>query len=137
MRKILLLTVCLAFLLSACGLKRSNPLDPNGNPGIITPSPVSGLYIVRVSSAGAANKFVELGWEANSSTNTDGYYIYRGLSYNSAYARIDTVYSVNTYSHSTNVFPGDYYYSVSAFKNYNGSVLEGRISSRLFVRVPN
>ncbi|PKN78671.1 MAG: hypothetical protein CVU48_07690 [Candidatus Cloacimonetes bacterium HGW-Cloacimonetes-1] len=134
--RILIPTLCLALILTACGLKRSNPLDPNGHSGIIIPSPVTGLHATS-SGTGAPNKYVELGWESNSSTNTDGYYIYRGLSYNSAYARIDTVLSVNSYSHNTNVLPGDYYYSVSAFKNYNGSKLEGRISSRLFVRVPN
>ena len=137
MKRLLLLTVCALMILSGCGLKRSNPLDPIGNGNITEPDQVTGLYLVRVSGTGVPNKFVELGWEANPSVNTDGYYIYRGLSYTSAFARVDTVYAVNNYSHSTNVFPGDYYYMVSAFKDYDGAKLEGRMSQRLFVRVPN
>ncbi len=139
----LILLLCL-ILLTSCMVKRNNPLDPIGNPDIIVPDQVSGLQCF-ASSAGAVNKFVELRWNANPSLNTDGYYIYMSLAYNSEYAVVDTVIT-NVSSHGGkpwhNVRAGDYWYKVSAFRevyNEDGVVLgklEGRRSEPRFIRVP-
>lgn len=132
----LLVAICL--LLAACGLKRSNPLDPNGNPSVFVPETVSNV-VCSPSPAGAANKFVIVTWDPNSPIFTTGYYVYRGLAYNSAYAVVDTVFT-NSCSHGSKpwhlVAPGDYYYKVSAFKIYPEGRLEGRLSQPAFVRVP-
>jgi len=129
-------TILLLLLTLSCGLKRSNPLDPNDNADILVPEQVSGITALP-SPANVTNKYVQLSWNANSSATTSGYYIYRGLSYFSTFAKIDTVFSTNSYSH-INIFPGDYYYKVSGFMDYgtNGR-LEGRLSTPVFVRVPN
>jgi len=128
----------LSLLVSSCGLKRSNPLDPLGNSSVVAPDPVVGITY----SNSAANQYprsVTLCWTANSPANTSGYYIYRGLGYFSAFALIDSV-QVNEFIHSsasdTSVQPGDYYYRISAYKGYPGGNLEGRKSEPLFVRIP-
>ena len=74
----------MAGLLSSCGLKRNNPLDPSSDPTIIVPEIISNLEIYP-SPPGAANKFVEMCWRANPSYSTDGYYVYRGLGYFSTF----------------------------------------------------
>ena len=116
-------------------MKRSNPLDPNANSDIVVPEQVSDLEALP-SPANVANKYVRLTWRANSTATTDGYYVYRGLSYFSEFARVDTVLTVSQYDH-INILPGDYYYRVSAFKTYGAGRLEGRLSAPVFVRVPN
>ncbi len=131
-------------LIAACTLKRDNPLDPIGHPEIIVPAPVSGVQCF-ASPVGAANKFVEVRWVANPPLNTDGYYVYRGLAYNSEYAVVDTV-ATNICNHGSkpwhSVLPGDYWYKVSAFRNINDNSgtflgkLEGRRSEPRFIRVP-
>lgn len=131
-------------LLSSCMVKRNNPLDPIGNPDIIVPDQVSGLQCF-ASGIGATNKYVELRWNANPALNTDGYYVYLGLAYNSEYAVVDTVFT-NVSSHGGkpwhNVKAGDYWYKVSAFRDVydeDGVVqgkLEGRRSEPRFIRVP-
>ncbi len=135
MKKVLYL-LCL-FLLIGCGLKRNNPLDPQLHTDILVPSQVSGL-IATPSPANVPNKYVKLDWTPSPILNTDGYYIYRSLGYSAAFARVDTVYSAaaSTYDH-IEVRPGDYYYKVSGFKALSGGRLEGRLSTSVFVRVPN
>ncbi|HOH98440.1 MAG TPA: hypothetical protein PL188_09085 [Candidatus Cloacimonadota bacterium] len=145
MRKILLILLILgALLVSACGLKRSNPLDPVGNPALEIPGTPSGLRYT-TSGSGPGTKFVNLTWDSNSSINTDGYYIYRSLAYFNTFAVVDTVLHINgnltqNFIHSSaddsTVLPGDYWYRVSAFKTYHGGRLEGRFSEPLFVRLP-
>ncbi|MCB5224061.1 MAG: hypothetical protein WCY21_00375 [Candidatus Cloacimonadaceae bacterium] len=141
----LILLLCL-ILLTSCMVKRNNPLDPIGNPDIIVPDQVSGLQCF-ASGVGATNKYVELRWNANPSLNTDGYYIYMGLAYNSEYAVVDTVTTnVSVSSHGGkpwhSVKAGDYWYKVAAFRDVydeDGKVLgklEGRRSEPRFIRVP-
>ncbi|MCB5246694.1 MAG: hypothetical protein LHW57_01535 [Candidatus Cloacimonetes bacterium] len=141
--KLLLLSLIL-LLIAACSLKRENPLDPIGNPAIIVPDQVSGVQCF-ASGAGVINKFVEVRWNANPPLNTDGYFVYRGLAYNSEYAVVDTV-ATNICNHGSEpwhlVLPGDYWYKVSAYRdvedgdgNYLGR-LEGRRSEPRFIRVP-
>jgi LysM repeat protein len=138
-RLIILGTVLLITLtVSSCGLKRSNPLDPLGNSGVVTPDPVVGITY-STSAANQNPRSVTLRWTANSPSNTSGYYVYRGLGYFSAFALIDSV-QVNEYIHSSasdiTVQPGDYYYRISAYKGYPAGNLEGRKSEPIFVRIP-
>ncbi len=136
-------SILLLLFSSACELKRSNPLDPNGNPEVIAPPHVVGLT-ASASSAGVSNRYVRLTWTKNL-TNTDGYYIYMGLAYNSEYIRIgtqlsppvtDTLLTVTWIKY--NMTPGDYYFKVSAYKSYGAAgTLEGPLSPWEYVRVPN
>lgn len=132
------LVLILALLQSSCGLKRSNPLDPFGNPNVVTPDPVIGITY-STTSANQNPRTVTLRWTANSPTNTSGYYIYRGMGYFSAFALIDSV-NTNEFNHSSSidatVLPGQYYYRISAYKGYPGGNLEGRKSEPLYIRVP-
>lgn len=125
-------------LLSSCGLRRSNPLDPLGHSGAVSPDPVVGITY-STSAANQNPRSVTLRWTANSPSNTSGYYVYRGLGYFSAFALIDSV-QVNEFIHSSasdvTVQPGDYYYRISAYKGYPGGNLEGRRSEPIFVRIP-
>ena len=136
--KLLLLVIALA-LLASCGLRRKNPLDPYENPQIIVPNTVIDI-VYTITGLGTSNKSVTFTWNANSSANTDGYYLYRGLSYNSSFAKVDTV-TTNTCTHGAKpwhiVMPGDYYYKVSAWKTYQDRRLEGPLSTHIFVRIPN
>jgi len=136
-----LLTVCFTVLLlltSACGLKRNNPLDPNADPTIILPELISNLQVFP-SPPGAASKYVDLIWQANPSYSTAGYYVYRGLGFYSSFAVVDTVFT-NRASHGSKpwhtVVPGEYYYKISAFKEYPGGRLEGRPCLPVWVRIP-
>lgn len=134
-----LLAICVAMLaLSGCGLRRKNPLDPNADPTIIVPEIISNLQVFP-SAPGAASKYVDLTWQANPEYSTDGYYVYRGLGFYSAFAVVDTVY-VNRASHGSkpwhSVVPGEYYYKISAFKQYSGGRLEGRPCLPVWVRIP-
>ncbi|HAN40902.1 MAG TPA: hypothetical protein GX398_03010 [Candidatus Cloacimonetes bacterium] len=135
---IYLILLVLAGLLSSCGLKRNNPLDPSSDPTIIVPEIISNLEIYP-SPPGAANKFVEMRWRANPSYSTDGYYVYRGLGYFSTFTIVDTVYTNNA-SHGSKpwhrVVPGEYYYKISAFKQYPDGRLEGRACQPVWVKVP-
>ncbi|MDZ4181526.1 MAG: hypothetical protein U1B83_01520 [Candidatus Cloacimonadaceae bacterium] len=138
MRYIIVILLSALLLTTSCGLKRSNPLDPTGNPDVTVPETVSNV-IGSPSPAGASTKFVTVTWNPNNPLNTDGYYVYRGLAYNSSYSVVDTVFT-NSCTHGSkpwhSVSPGDYYYKVSAFKAYPAGRLEGRVSLPTFVRVP-
>ncbi len=145
MKHFIWLSLLGALLLSACGLRRSNPLDPIGNPNLDVPEVVSNVQC-SPSPPGAANKYVTVTWEPNSNRTTDGYYVYRGLAYNSAYAVVDTVETnIGTCTHGSdpwhNVYPGQYWSKVSAFKDCYRSTgeflgrLEGRLSQPRWVEV--
>ncbi len=147
MRIALSILLVLGFFMGSCQLQRKNPLDPIGNPDVSTPQTVSNLIIYGVSGPGSDNKYVELRWDANNPLTTDGYYVYRGLAYNSAYAVVDTVGTNSCYHGSEpwhSVLPGTYWYKVSAFKEVwtNDVVpeflgrLEGRQSEARPVVVP-
>ena len=139
----LILFVTIMLLISGCGLKRDNPLDPNGNSNIVIPGEVSGLSCSAFGS-GSATRYVRMEWISNNAYNTDGYYVYRSLGYYNAYALIDTVMHVpnvatQSFIHSSandaSVSPGDYWYRISAFKRYNTGTLEGRYGTPAFVRI--
>lgn len=135
----------LALSLFACGLKRDNPLDPNGDAEIIVPGEVGGISASAYGS-GSSVRYVRLDWTSNNLYNTDGYYVYRSLGYYSAYAVVDTLLHATStitqsYTHSSandpSVSPGDYWYRISAYKSYPAGNLEGRLSTPVFVRVGN
>ena len=134
----LILIAGLLILAQSCGLRRNNPLDPNADPTIIVPEIISNLQVFP-SAPNAPNKFVDLTWQANPSYSTDGYYVYRGLGFYSTYAVVDTVFT-NRASHGSKpwhtVVPGEYYYKISAFKQYPAGRLEGRPCLPVWVRVP-
>ncbi len=137
-RSAILFLILVLVLLSACGLRRKNPIDPYGNSDILVPDVVINLTGSVQSSPGSTNKLVNFNWTANNPFSTDGYYLYRSMSFNSSYARIDTV-TVNSCIHGSkpwhSVTPGDYWYKVSAWKSYNDRRLEGPYSDRIFIRV--
>ena len=131
---------------TSCELKRTNPLDPNNNPNITAPPRVTGLT-ASGSGAGVLTKSATLTWTRNI-VNTNGYYIYMGLAYNSVYARIDTlqgnVSTGNTMSKIVFVpSAGYYYFKVSAYRNTdnNGAPLndnlEGSLSEWAIAHVEN
>jgi len=128
-RGLLLSLLCLLVL--SCSLRRSNPLDPVGNDEIIIPLPVTNVSATAQSVSGTNIRNVKINWSPNSSNDTDGYYIYRGLAYNSSYARVGEVGRVDEFIH-LNVQPNrpgeGYYYKVSAYKIYKDGRLEGRAS---------
>ena len=134
----LLILILLLGLLSACGLRRKNPIDPYGNSEILVPDVVINFEGIVQGTPGSTDKLVNFTWTANNAFSTDGYYLYRSMSYNSSYARIDTV-TTNLCSHGAkpwhNVTPGEYWYRVSAWKNYNDRRLEGPYSDRIHIRV--
>ncbi len=136
-RTVYLLLLVLAVLLSSCGLKRGNPLDPSGNHNVEAPMIISDLEIYS-SPPGAANKYVEMRWTANPPYNTDGYFVYRAIGYFSTFAVVDTVYTNNA-SHGSKpwhrVMPGQYWYKISAFKQYPAGRLEGRACEPTWVEV--
>lgn len=144
MKYIILPMLCLAVLLGACGLKRSNPLDPAAHEDLQVPEKVINIGYI-ISPSGITLKTVSFNWTPNNQQSTDGYYLYRSMGYNSEFARVDTVLTNQASSDQITcihgdepwetVMPGDYYYKVSGWKTYDDRRLEGPISDRVFVRV--
>jgi hypothetical protein len=141
--RFIILLFGLLLVLAGCGIKRDNPLDPQAN-DLTIPGDVSGLQATAFGS-GSSTRYVVFRWNSNNANDTDGYYLYRSLGYYSAFALVDTVLhipgvSLQQYTHSSandpTVAPGDYWYKISAFKNYSAGRLEGRLGTPLFVRIP-
>lgn len=102
-------------LLSACGLDRSNPLDPaSGN--ITTPSLVTGIDLSS-SGQGAQEKFIDITWTSLNSSEADGYFIYRSRSYDGSFDLIKVMYGSeqNNYRDRYKIVTGQYFYKMSAF----------------------
>jgi len=143
---ILLIVIAITIIAASCELKRSNPLDPSSHDNIVAPPRVTGLTATG-SGPGVLSKYVELKWAKNN-VNTDGYYIYRALAYNAAYAKLpDVVGNISTNAIITRVItieaPGFYYFKVSAFTNHDidgntlNTSLEGPLSEWAIARVDN
>lgn len=135
----IIILIMLIILLASCSLKRSNPLDPNGNEDIIVPEPVTGITYT-TSSQNQIPCWVKITWTANNENNTDGYYIYRGMGYYSSYALVGDV-TTNEFMHSSADDPSvqpkiDYFYRISAYKICPEGKLEGRRSEPYWVRIP-
>ncbi|GAB1468006.1 hypothetical protein MASR2M64_07030 [Candidatus Cloacimonadota bacterium] len=137
-----LFLLVLLITLSSCGLKRSNPLDPIGNPNVVVPDAVQNPTAT-ASSAHAPIKSVTLRWTPNDPANTSGYYIYRGLGYFSSYTLVGTVNDAanNSFIHSgPTVIAGNhfYFYKISASKFYPGAGnLEGARAEIPPVNIPD
>ena len=134
-----IMLILLTVFLGSCSLKRSNPLDPNGNGDIIVPEPVTGITYT-TSSQNQIPCWVKITWTANNENNTDGYYIYRGMGYYSSYALVGDV-TTNEFMHSSADDPSvqpkiDFYYRISAYKICPEGKLEGRRSEPYWVRIP-
>ena len=136
-RWLIVIIILFACFFSSCDLKRSNPLDPNGEGDIVIPDPVTGISYT--ATADQDLRVVTIRWVANSPYNTDGYYVYRGIGYNSSFALVGTV-TINEFTHSSandpSIQPGYYWYRVSAYKVYPEGKLEGRRSEPFSVIVP-
>ena len=134
----IIILIMLIILLASCSLKRSNPLDPNGNEDIIVPEPVTGITYT-TSSQNQIPCWVKITWTANNENNTDGYYIYRGMGYYSSYTLVGDV-TTNEFMHSSADDPSvqpkiDFYYRISAYKICPEGKLEGRRSEPYWVRI--
>ncbi|MDD3536040.1 MAG: hypothetical protein PHC50_07845 [Candidatus Cloacimonetes bacterium] len=141
--KLIFCLVLLTVLMVACDLKRDNPLDPQSHLDVVVPGTVSGLQLIPMGT-GTEARAVFISWNNNNIFDTNGYYVYRGLSFYSSYAIIDTVYHAmnadnQSYTHSSENDPtvqtGDYWYRISAFKDYPSGRLEGRPCTPVHVRV--
>ncbi|HNX00648.1 MAG TPA: hypothetical protein PLE74_08590 [Candidatus Cloacimonadota bacterium] len=147
MKKMIILILASLLMLLGCSLKRSNPLDPVAHPGLQIPQDITEI-IATPSSTHTTDHWVRLSWKWQNTQVADGYYVYRGQSYNGTYQRLATVTNTpvpsDTLSSSISwtdspVVPGDYFYKLSAFKRQgsdSGSALEGHISNYKYVRVP-
>ncbi len=135
-REFIIIALLAMLLIGACTLKRSNPLDPEGNPNIIVPEVVTGL-----NASVTTNKLVALSWE--SVAHPHRYNIYRCLSYDGQYQFIDTTGVIldtqgnmidegKTYTDNDVVVGEKYYYKVSAV---NAEGLEGSLSAWKYVKV--
>ncbi|MCB5235132.1 MAG: hypothetical protein LHW60_07835 [Candidatus Cloacimonetes bacterium] len=143
MKKQLLFILSLIFiiLLSSCGMRRDNPLDPMGDHGVTIPGDVTGLNASVVTNIYGAY-VVRLVW--NSAQHVDGYYIYRSLGYNNQYQKVGEMIHVSgetlqDFFHSSQtdetVRPGEYWYRVASYKAYGPNILVGRYSSPVFIRI--
>jgi len=134
---------CLALVFWGCELKHNNPLDPENNSSIQVPPQVLNLA-ASASPHGAAAKFVRLIWSKNLS-NTTGYYIYMGMAYNAQFVRVGEQGNISSDPGGqiiiwikTDMVPGDYYFKVSAYKDFgDDGILEGHLSNWVYIRVPN
>jgi hypothetical protein len=142
-----LFIACIAVcMVSSCSLKRNNLLEPLINSGetppVVTDITASG------SGAGVTNKYIQVQWKKNAA-NTDGYYIYLGLDYNTEfakYASYDSNQSENNSDYISKIIDiqsaGYYYIKVSAYRyldstDHTTPKLEGPLSVRVGVRVYN
>lgn len=141
--KLIYCLILISLLFVACDLKRNNPLDPRSHLDIEVPGTVSGLQLTPMGTGDEA-RAVAISWKSNNMIDTDGYYVYRSLGYYNAYALIDTVqHAINVenqnYTHSSENDPsvrtGDFWYRISAYKDYPAGRLEGRPCTPVHVRV--
>ncbi len=120
MKKILI-AIALTILFSNCALDRSNPLDPVEN-GIEVPNEVIGIDVSHSSS-----DKIEISWATQN--DADGYYIYRCMSIDGLYDRIDDdLLNSNEIDHfvDNEIIPGNwYYYKMSAYRWVDNRRLEG------------
>jgi hypothetical protein len=139
MRKYIFILLLLPLFFSGCGLKRSNPLDPNAH-NIDVPNPVTGLTAAP-SPANSENHFVRLTWNKLPITNATGYFIYMGKTYNGEYTRVFDFPNSGSSGEATlqwtdnSVVPGDYFYKMSSYRTIHNQRLEGSLSPYVYVRV--
>ncbi len=129
-----LIIIGISSIFFACGLDRSNPLDPeNGDIGI--PQLVTGIELSS-SGQGAEEKYVDITWTELNPGEADGYFIYRSGSYDGTFALVEVKYGAhhNSYRDRDKIIPGAYFYKMSSFlyldpANPNDNErLEGKLS---------
>ncbi len=125
--------------LFSCSLERNNPLDPKNNKSSFTPKAVSNLNV----SYSFSKEIVEIDWD-DDDTAFD-FYVYRSLSYDGHYVRIDGNSPPSTDSKYDDNGQNDdgsggvlhsgkrYFYKVSAV---NSDGLEGPISNFRDILIP-
>ena len=133
MMKKMILLLAVAHIVLSCSLDRNNPLDPNVS-GIQAPPKVTGLFISIIN-----NSSLHVSWNCISS-DVDGYYIYRSMSYNGFFALIKDqtaastdstlVASDSTFTDTENINlynnENQYWYKMSAYSFVADSLkLEG------------
>ncbi len=135
MKKIIFPLLFLLLLFSFGCIKRDNPLDPNANSNIYIPQVVTNFQARALSST-----TVKLTWDKRAGVN--GYYIYRSMSQNGRYDRVDDNRLDNeNYTEFLDQNPAFisgtfYWYKISAYKTYNGKNLEGYRSEPIYVYIP-
>ncbi len=146
MKKFLFAALIVVIFLIGCSLKRTNPLDPNAQ-DITVPNDITNILISH-SPAHATNYWVQLKWDKLPIENADGYYVYRGQSYNGTFQRIedyintpnstDSLAALSVIWADNSIVPGYYYYKISAYKKHGNppKILEGHISPYAQTSVP-
>ena len=130
---VIFIVLIMVFILSC--IKRDNPLDPSVNNDIIVPAQVNNFDAQALSPT-----VVKLTWDKN--TGVSGYYIYRSMSINGDYIRVDNNrlndenYEEFLDENPTFVSNTFYWYKISAYKTYNGKNLEGYRSDPIYVYIP-
>ncbi len=118
----------------ACSLKKSNPLESHAFPGDVDWADTDPI----VATATGGRRIVIRWKEAK---NAVGYYVYRSMSYNGRYDRLDDgdIHSVNTGSNELYTYTDHaiqlnrlYYYKVSAYNDAGG---EGHFSPWISVQL--
>ena len=134
MKKIILLLSFFMILSFGC-MKRDNPLDPYGHPDVVVPQKVSNF-----SGSALSGTTVKLTWTASASVS--GYYIYRSMSMNGKYERVDdNRLNAGGFEEFLNIdntlMASEYYwYKISAYILVNDRQLEGYRSEPIYVYIP-
>lgn len=134
MKKIIILFI-LVLLFSLGCITRDNPLDPYGHSNVSVPQKVSGL-----TGNALSGTVVELAWTPSSAT--DGYYLYRSMSMNGKYERVDkdqlNSAGFDKFIDSDNTFIARqyYWYKISAYILVDDRRLEGYRSEPIYVYIP-
>lgn len=125
----------LVILFSVGCISRNNPLDPYGHTNVSAPQKVSGF-----EGSAHSSTTVRLTW--SKSLGINGYYIYRSMSMNGKYERVDNnmlnsgnfEYFLN---HDATFIVSQYYwYKISAYTLVGDRKLEGYRSEPIYVYIP-
>ena len=134
MKKIIVLFT-LVLLFSVGCITRNNPLDPYGHSDVSAPQRISGLE--GNAHSGTA---VELAWTPSSIV--DGYYLYRSMSMNGKYERVDkdqlnSAEADKFIDHNNAFIARQYYwYKISGYVLVGDRKLEGYRSEPIYVYIP-
>lgn len=133
MKKIIVLLVLLIIFSFGC-MKRNNPLDPYGHSNVSVPQKISDFEGNSLSSVA-----VELTWTPSPGAN--GYYIYRSMSMNGNYDRVDNE-ELNSGGFESFIDHDDtfiartyYWYKISAYVSVGDGKLEGYRSEPIYVYI--
>ena len=133
MKKIIILFT-LVLLFSVGCISRNNPLDPYGHADVSAPQRVSGL-----AGNASSGTVVNLTWTPSSAV--DGYYLYRSMSMNGKYERVDkdqlNFAGFDTFTDHDDTFVARqyYWYKISAYVLVGDRKLEGYRSESIYVYI--